>query len=71
MTHALFYLATYPQYAQPMRDEIAEIVEREGWTHSALGRMTRVDSFIKESQRLKSLGARASISLYPSNKPNF
>jgi hypothetical protein len=61
MTHALFYLAAYPQYAQPMRNEIADIVEREGWTYSALGRMTKVDSFIKESQRLKSLGTRASV----------
>lgn len=65
MTHALFYLAAHPEYAQPMRDEIMEIVEREGWTHSALKSMTKVDSFMKESQRLKSLSSREFLLPHP------
>ncbi|KAF5379456.1 hypothetical protein D9615_006552 [Tricholomella constricta] len=54
--HALLYLAAHPEYAQPMREEIQEVVDHEGWTHSGLSHMVKVDSFIKESQRLNSLG---------------
>ncbi|KAG5634812.1 hypothetical protein H0H81_000706 [Sphagnurus paluster] len=54
--HALFYLAEHPEYMEPMREEIEEVVDREGWTHSAVKQMFKVDSFIKESQRLNTLG---------------
>ncbi|RDB27706.1 Ent-kaurene oxidase [Hypsizygus marmoreus] len=56
-THALFYLAEHPEYVKPMRDEIEEIIDREGWTHSGMGRMVKLDSFIKESQRLNPLSS--------------
>lgn len=55
-THALFFLAAHPEYAKPMREEVQEIVDREGWTHGALNQMVKVDSFIRESQRLNPLG---------------
>ncbi|GLB41513.1 putative cytochrome p450 [Lyophyllum shimeji] len=55
-THALLYLAAYPEYIKPLREEVQEIVDQEGWTHSAISRMIKVDSFIKESMRLNSLG---------------
>ncbi|RDB27628.1 Ent-kaurene oxidase [Hypsizygus marmoreus] len=56
-THALFYLAEHPEYVRPMRDEIKEIVDQEGWTHSGLSKMVKLDSFIKESQRLNPLSS--------------
>jgi hypothetical protein len=37
-----------------MRREIYSISGREGWTKDALDKMGKVDSFIKESMRLKS-----------------
>jgi hypothetical protein len=43
-----------------MREEIQTVVEEEGWTKAALTRMRKVDSFIRESQRLTGVGARQS-----------
>ncbi|KAG5643941.1 hypothetical protein DXG03_009353 [Asterophora parasitica] len=54
--HALLYLAAFPEYVLPLRDEVQEVVDREGWTHAGLAQMVKIDSFIKESQRLNSLG---------------
>ena len=52
MTSALFYLAGNPQYVQPLREEVEAIVEAEGWSKAALAGMHKVDSFLKESQRV-------------------
>ena len=43
---------------QPLREEVEEVVKSEGWTKAGLDQMHKVDSFIKESQRLSSLGVR-------------
>ena len=45
-------MAEYPEHAQTLREEIQEIVDREGWTYDAITKMVKVDGFIKESQRL-------------------
>ncbi|EGN93634.1 hypothetical protein SERLA73DRAFT_189361 [Serpula lacrymans var. lacrymans S7.3] len=55
-THALFYLAAYPQYIQPLREEVEAIIEQEGWSKNALVKMRKVDSFLKEAQRFDGLG---------------
>ncbi|KAF8220171.1 cytochrome P450 [Tricholoma matsutake] len=57
LLHALYYLAANPEYSQVMRDEIKQVVDNVGWNHAAVKQMTTVDSFIKESQRLNSLGS--------------
>nr|BED42931.1 cytochrome P450 monooxygenase [Trametes versicolor] len=51
-THALYNLAAYPEYIQPLRDEVEGIIAEEGWTKTSLGKMRKVDSFLKESMRL-------------------
>jgi hypothetical protein len=38
-----------------MREEVESIVCQEGWTKTAIGQMRRVDSFIRETQRLNML----------------
>jgi len=50
--HAFYYLAAFPEYMQPLREEVEEVVKSEGWTKAGLDRMHKLDSFIKESQRL-------------------
>ncbi|KAG6825307.1 hypothetical protein H0H92_004102, partial [Tricholoma furcatifolium] len=55
-TQALYDLAVHPECVQELRDEIGPIVEQHGWTNAALGHMVKVDSFLKESQRLNALG---------------
>ena len=56
-THALYYLALYPEYWSALREEVENVTNREGWTKAAFDQMYKVDSFIKESQRLHPLGA--------------
>jgi len=59
LAHALFHLAASPEYAQPLRDEIEGIVKQDGWTKLAFGKMWKLDSFMKESQRVNGVGAMA------------
>ncbi|KAJ3768555.1 cytochrome P450 [Lentinula raphanica] len=67
-TNALFYLAANPHLAQPLREEIEPIVAEFGWTKSAMGKMHKLDSFLKETQRLSGVGART-FSLFLCHKP--
>jgi len=54
-------LAEYPEHAQTLREEIQDIIDREGWTYAAITKMVKVDSFIKETQRLNSLSCCTSL----------
>ncbi|KAG1749804.1 cytochrome P450 [Suillus paluster] len=53
-THALFFLAAYPQYSTPLREEVSAVIDQEGWTKNAMTKLEKMDSFLKESQRLRS-----------------
>ncbi|KAJ7870824.1 cytochrome P450, partial [Mycena olivaceomarginata] len=54
--YALFDLTTYPEYLLPMREEAERVVEEEGWTKAALNSMVKIDSFLRESQRINTNG---------------
>jgi hypothetical protein len=58
-THALYHLAAMPHYIQLMREEVEAAVAEEGWTKNAIGRMYKIDSFFKETQRFNGLGSCA------------
>ena len=51
----LFDLAGRPEYVEPLRDELEQVIAAErGETQlspRALGRLQKMDSFLKESQR--------------------
>ncbi|KAI0073032.1 cytochrome P450 [Panus rudis PR-1116 ss-1] len=51
-THAMYYLAAYPQYIKPLRHEIETVIKEEGWTKGAMQKLRKLDSFMRESQRL-------------------
>ncbi|KAK0230002.1 cytochrome P450 [Armillaria nabsnona] len=51
-TTALYALATHPEYAEILRDEVESIINEVGYTKSAMGKMSKLDSFVKEAQRL-------------------
>jgi len=51
-THVLYDLATHTEYAEPMRKEVKSVIQSEGWNKESIGKMRKLDSFIKESQRL-------------------
>ncbi|KAJ7774462.1 cytochrome P450 [Mycena maculata] len=49
--HALYNLASNLGYVQPLREEIESVTKSEGWTKAAMGKMVKLDSFLKESAR--------------------
>lgn len=53
-THALLNLATYPQYCTPLREEASIVINEDGWTKTAMTKLVKMDSFLKESQRFNS-----------------
>ncbi|KAJ7168733.1 cytochrome P450 [Mycena filopes] len=57
-THALFDLAAHPEHLAPLREEVERVIDGEGgrWSKAALNGMVKVDSFLRESQRLNAGG---------------
>ncbi|KAH9895701.1 cytochrome P450 [Cubamyces lactineus] len=55
ITHAIYHLAERPEYLISLREEIEPIIQEEGWTKNAISRMWKLDSFIRESQRLNGI----------------
>jgi len=60
LTHALYDLAAHPEYVEEMREEAEAMIEVHGWTKTAMQRMRKIDSFLKESQRLTGLSSSKS-----------
>ncbi|KAL7778239.1 hypothetical protein CFE70_004916 [Pyrenophora teres f. teres 0-1] len=50
--HVLFDLCAHPEFITPLRDEIERTVREYGWSLSSINCLKRLDSFMKESQRL-------------------
>ena len=48
----LFDLAQHPQYIPELREEIESVIQSEGLTKASMLNLFKVDSFIKESQRI-------------------
>ena len=56
---ALFDLCAYPDFIDPLREEITLCMERAGGlTMAAINKMWKLDSFLKESQRINHPGSR-------------
>nr|VWO97080.1 Uncharacterized protein [Ganoderma boninense] len=52
LTHALYDLASMPEYIEPLREEVEAIIAEEGWSKAAITKMSKLDSFLKESTRI-------------------
>lgn len=52
LTYTLFRLAAHPEYTKVLRQEADSTVEDEGWSKDALDKMHKLDSFLKECQRM-------------------
>ena len=61
MVQALYYLSSHPQYIEPLREEIAGVVAEYKWSKNSIDRMNKLDSFIRETQRVAPLTAGKSI----------
>ena len=57
-TQALYMLASHPECVAPLREEAETIVREEGWTRTALQKMRKVDSFMRENQRINGITSR-------------
>ncbi|KZS96405.1 cytochrome P450 [Sistotremastrum niveocremeum HHB9708] len=55
-THVLFFIAGMPEYVAPLREEVEGVIAAEGWTRTALSKCHKLDSFIKETMRLRGAG---------------
>lgn len=57
-THAIYDIASRQEYLQPLRDELQECKGEVGSSHNkqSISRLKKLDSFIKESQRLNPAG---------------
>jgi len=51
---ALYSLARYPPdlYLDPIRKEIEEVVESEGWSKESMAKMVKLDAFLRETLRV-------------------
>ncbi|KAF3396875.1 Cytochrome P450 monooxygenase paxP [Talaromyces pinophilus] len=57
VTHALYDLCAMPEYIPILREEVETVLtEHGGWTLAALNAMRKLDSFLKESQRMNHPG---------------
>ncbi|KAG6841360.1 hypothetical protein C0991_011903 [Blastosporella zonata] len=54
---ALYHLAAHPECVAPLREEIEAVTVSEGWTKNGMGELRKLDSLLKESQRISGLGA--------------
>ncbi|KAJ3769084.1 cytochrome P450 [Lentinula raphanica] len=54
--NALYQLAAHPEVVAPLREEIEATVEESGWTKEAIGKMRKLDSFVKETLRFSGGG---------------
>ena len=54
ITHAVFDLCAMPEYVHELRSEVQEALSQDSgvWKFSTIKKLRRLDSFLKESQRL-------------------
>lgn len=51
--HALYDLCAHPEYFEPLREEALQVLKEDGgWQKTTLNKMRKLDSFLKESQRI-------------------
>lgn len=52
-TNVLVLLASNPEFIEPLRQEMIDILRADGWTKNALYNLKLLDSTLKEAQRVK------------------
>ena len=70
ITHVISNLATYPEYQEPLRQELEKVLEVDNGIliKSSMTKPKKMDSFIKESYRMTPSNARLSPRLPLSHK---
>ncbi|KAJ8123867.1 hypothetical protein ONZ43_g280 [Nemania bipapillata] len=53
ISHAIYDLCAHPQYFGPLRDELSHVIENfGGWRRPIIPKFRKLDSFLRESQRM-------------------
>jgi cytochrome P450 len=52
LTFILYQLLAHPECILPLREEVESIVNEQGWTKASLSNMRKLDSFLREAQRV-------------------
>jgi hypothetical protein len=61
----LYRLLANPEYIEPLRQEVDAVITEEGWTKAGIDKMHKIDSFLRETQRVDGLNIR-SLYFFPS-----
>ena len=48
----MYRLLSHPEYIEPLRQEVEAVVAEEGWTKAGMDKMRKIDSFLRETQRI-------------------
>jgi hypothetical protein len=56
LTQVLCRLLSNPEYVEPLRREVEAVIAEEGWTKAGIDKMCKLDSFLRETQQVDSLG---------------
>jgi hypothetical protein len=59
LTQVLYRLLANPEYIEPLREEIDAVITEDGWTKAGIDKMHRIDSFLRETQRVDGLSLLA------------
>ena len=66
----VYRLLANPEYIEPLRQEVEAVVAEEGWTKATMDKLHKIDSFLKETQRVDGLTTRSLGSLLRSPNTN-
>jgi len=55
-TQVLYRLLANPKYVEPLRQEIEAVIAEEGWTKAGMDKLHKLDSFLRETQRMNTTG---------------
>lgn len=52
LVDCLYYMTAHPEYLEPLREEVQQVLAEEGgWNKATPAKLVKMDSFMKESQR--------------------
>ena len=64
--HGFYDMCARPEYFEPLRQEAVDVLEEDGgWQKTTLNKMRKLDSFLKESQRVNPPSLRKSKLFFP------
>jgi cytochrome P450 len=55
LVNVLYRLLSNPEYIEALCHDVESAVAEEGWTKAGMDKMHKIDSFLRETQRLDDL----------------